>query len=306
MLLIGEQLLNGTDKSFHYVLTYRFSQDHVELLFSCIRARGGFNNNPNVLQFKTALKQIMMRNSIMSSNRANVVTFDETYTGSIFSFKSAKRKSPLLELTHEQDLDASLQDEEELSKIRVLFDSCNISPIQENILYYISGYVVRNIAKQVTCPQCLQLLYMPAELRDHPYAPRSYARLVMSKNRGGLAEASFMALKVIESSEKAFKLNVIHQDKNITKQDKIMKKMVIHILQAHDWRSYFYRLDAHGFEIEHGFQDDHKTQLIKRLAIKYLTIRLHTYAKRYTREIIHDKIPSKRHQLNKFTLFSNI
>ncbi|CAB1437787.1 unnamed protein product [Pleuronectes platessa] len=33
-----------------YVLTYRFSHDHLELLFNSIRALGGWNNNPNASQ----------------------------------------------------------------------------------------------------------------------------------------------------------------------------------------------------------------------------------------------------------------
>lgn len=29
-----------------YIPCYKFSQDHLELLFGCIRAHGGCNNNP--------------------------------------------------------------------------------------------------------------------------------------------------------------------------------------------------------------------------------------------------------------------
>jgi len=47
-----------------YILTYKFSQDHIELLFARIRMRSGLNNNPNVPQFKTAMKQILMKNAI--------------------------------------------------------------------------------------------------------------------------------------------------------------------------------------------------------------------------------------------------
>ena len=32
------------DQPFKYLLTYKYSQDHIELLFSCIRAKGGWNN----------------------------------------------------------------------------------------------------------------------------------------------------------------------------------------------------------------------------------------------------------------------
>ena len=40
-------MFSGIDQPFKYLLTYKFSQDHIELLFSCIRAKGGWNNNPN-------------------------------------------------------------------------------------------------------------------------------------------------------------------------------------------------------------------------------------------------------------------
>lgn len=39
---------------FKYVLSYKFSQNHIELLFSRFRQKFGSNNNPNMLQFKTA------------------------------------------------------------------------------------------------------------------------------------------------------------------------------------------------------------------------------------------------------------
>ena len=56
-------------------MTYKFSHDRVELLFSCIRARGGWNNNPNVLQFKYAIRKMLMRNAITASKSANCVDF---------------------------------------------------------------------------------------------------------------------------------------------------------------------------------------------------------------------------------------
>lgn len=46
---------------FKYILTYYFSQDHIELLFGRIRQRYGANNNPNVIQFKTAIKKNIIK-----------------------------------------------------------------------------------------------------------------------------------------------------------------------------------------------------------------------------------------------------
>ena len=53
---IVKHLLTHKTFPYKYVLTYKFSQDHLELLFNEIRRRGGWNNNPNVLQFKYALR----------------------------------------------------------------------------------------------------------------------------------------------------------------------------------------------------------------------------------------------------------
>ena len=37
--------------SLKYLLTYKLSQDFLELFFICIQAKGGFNNNPTARQF---------------------------------------------------------------------------------------------------------------------------------------------------------------------------------------------------------------------------------------------------------------
>lgn len=44
--------------SMKYLLTYKFSQDHIELFFEAIRTSGGCNNNPTVQQFTHVRKQL--------------------------------------------------------------------------------------------------------------------------------------------------------------------------------------------------------------------------------------------------------
>jgi len=58
-------------ENFRFVLTYRFSQDHLETFFSRIRRRFGWNNNPNALQFKWALRSLLQKNGVTPSARAN-------------------------------------------------------------------------------------------------------------------------------------------------------------------------------------------------------------------------------------------
>ena len=50
--------------SFKACLTYKLSQDHLELFFSAVRAAGGFNNNPTPQQFMAAYKRLLFRDTI--------------------------------------------------------------------------------------------------------------------------------------------------------------------------------------------------------------------------------------------------
>ena len=53
------KLLNDYERKeapMKYILTYKFSQDHLELFFGAIRSSGGFNINPTAQQFTAACK----------------------------------------------------------------------------------------------------------------------------------------------------------------------------------------------------------------------------------------------------------
>ena len=39
-----------------FILTYKFSQDHLDIFFSAVRTRGGHNNNPSARQFEAIYK----------------------------------------------------------------------------------------------------------------------------------------------------------------------------------------------------------------------------------------------------------
>lgn len=60
LLLSPPPPLNKID----YILAYRLSQDHLELLFSAVRSRSGFNPNPTCRTFTAAFKGILMQAEI--------------------------------------------------------------------------------------------------------------------------------------------------------------------------------------------------------------------------------------------------
>ena len=77
ILSIAKELLFRSDNPHKYLLTHKLSQDHLEIFFSCVRARGGFNNDPNALQIKYAFRKNLLHNAITLSDKANVMMFQE-------------------------------------------------------------------------------------------------------------------------------------------------------------------------------------------------------------------------------------
>ena len=78
-------------------------------------------------------------------------------------------------------------------------------------------------------------------------------------------------------------------------------KMVYHIAKSCKWDNYIQNSE-HAYQTEIT-SDNHIGQLVKTISSKYLHLRLNTYGKRYTREIINKFQTSLRHQLLKLILF---
>lgn len=50
---------------FKYLITYRLSQDHLELFFGAIRSKSGYNNNPTARQFEAAYKRLIVKKNLL-------------------------------------------------------------------------------------------------------------------------------------------------------------------------------------------------------------------------------------------------
>ena len=55
---LSHDLLFEMPHPLRYVLTYRFSQDHIELLFNAIRGSLGWNNNPTAKQLQYIMRRL--------------------------------------------------------------------------------------------------------------------------------------------------------------------------------------------------------------------------------------------------------
>lgn len=124
---------------YKYILTYRFSQDHIELLFAKIRSRHGHNNNPNVLQFRYAMRQILMRNSLKSTSQStNCIEIDHDPVGLIYDIVWKKKKEE--NVLSYIDIEPENNNDQLLTTVKKAV-SKNVEVLTENILYYIAGYM---------------------------------------------------------------------------------------------------------------------------------------------------------------------
>ena len=97
---------------FKYFLTYFHSQDPLEITFSKVRRRGGHNNNPNVQQFKGAMKRLLLKNSIVASAAANCTTLaDGKSYGGILEIKWRPKKKDSIVLRKGVDLEGEEEEQ---------------------------------------------------------------------------------------------------------------------------------------------------------------------------------------------------
>jgi len=105
VLAISKELL--LTQYYKYILTFKFSQDHLELFFGIVRLRLGCNNNPTALQLKYITKKILLKNSIVISSATNCTLFNDSpgKLNGLFTISSRRRKSQRLhEVDEENDV----------------------------------------------------------------------------------------------------------------------------------------------------------------------------------------------------------
>lgn len=198
---IGKLIFNQNPLN-KYILTYKFSQEHIEILFARFRQRFGANNNPNVLKFKVALKQILLNNAIKCNKKMVTVTvLMMMFLGHCLSLNGIKKKKD-----NKGELNFETIDEinQETLNRSILINCINsfMSEAKQSIFDYITGYVVRKISKHIDCDSCIQSLLLSQTSIEHAYPVlQLYTKLISLKNFGGLFLSSESSYKVIIEAE---------------------------------------------------------------------------------------------------------
>ena len=184
VLEISHKLLVSADTPFRYVCTYKLSQDHLEMLFSRVRRRGGWNNNPNCLQFKWALRAILLKNRIMPSKNANVTV--EQPLNRLFQHKTPAAVS---------HCNRKMQEFAELLK--------EPSEYHEHVLHYMSGYITRHIVNDCRCTRCSLALH-----HNTPPEETLPAGLTKRKDRGGLVKPREDVYRIVKTTDTVFRFKI--------------------------------------------------------------------------------------------------
>ena len=182
-----------------------------------------------MLDFKYALRRIIIRNSIEPSRTGNCTKFDDALcqsTGLInFSLKQKKRPNDtVIEIDNENV---------EAERMLIHIDDQSPNCLKDNILYYIGGFIVRHLLHELECLQCKkQLLLDPNSpcARNMTSCP-IFAKFTTYKQHGGLVQPSPAVLKIIKATEVVFKRRVIDTGRGITTEKMIDLKIETAVIQ---------------------------------------------------------------------------
>lgn len=140
-----------TSNRLHVLLTYKFSQDHLEMFFGAIRSKGGWNNNPSAYQFNTAYKRLLIQSDFKASKSANCTALDST--GILDVSSSSKTAKPATDSYQEINIDAEQSDPEPN-----VVEDLPTDKYTEDTVAFIAGNIQKGLCNKIKC-QCPTIFF---------------------------------------------------------------------------------------------------------------------------------------------------
>lgn len=285
-------LFETTEYPLQYFLSYKCSQDHLELFFSCIRGCGGHNNNPTALNLRYTLRKLLFRNSVEASTNANCNILEEsTLQVSIFDFNTTNISFD--DCINEDEIDA------DLLSIVDRIHKIEFSRYQDNILYYISGVIARKYFNKYSCKYCRDIIL--CDTPDHNYIKNEipyYAKFTRFISRGGLLQPKELILSVIKCTEKLYQFYLRESPRDLS------KNRVIVSVCRHFFSDGEVKFPHHPIVDTDITQDGHELRIVKFFSSVYFNLRIHTDNKKKALAF-QGSNPSIRQKLTKLILFKN-
>ena len=159
-MLWSDLHVNG-ENGFKFMLTNRLNQDCLENLFCVVRGRGGFCDNPNAEQFRSAFRQIIVKQLLVKSDSSNCKSDSDRILLDLTSISCVEKKQqprkPFKPIVFDQTVS--------VSDIVSTLDGLAV----ENVACYIAGYVLKKM--QIDCSYCSRKFVLKAlPTRHQTYA----------------------------------------------------------------------------------------------------------------------------------------
>ena len=183
-----------TNGPLDFLLTFKFSQDHIELLFCSLRTRFGSNNNPSAKEFQHAYKRLLLHQEI-TGKHGNCIIDNDAFLLPV-NLPPLKNQSELKPFPDFKNYNWLLPFESD-HDYSVLSHWPNLSEFQSAVIEYIAGFCVKMAIKSITCPQCLKAVIQQGTEKNF--------KLVNRKDRGGLIHVNASVRVVCEETEKIVK-----------------------------------------------------------------------------------------------------
>lgn len=290
-----ETLVKCDPPKLKHLLTYKLSQDHVELFFCAVRSANGTNNNPTARQFEATYKRLLVRHEI--GQGSTCIAQDKTPILHVSSAKPSGRQDGGDINTEERDMllvrRYDWEDHKPCAEDSDYLDAPNVSslsPVMHAAIVYIAGYVVRMAKQRMPCLECQGVLTS--------CGVDAGGGLMKKKNRGGLVKPSDDVVKVCNSAERCLQRLLRSTDSALPQSAGIACALATAVLHEVGSQRLFTELADHMLDCPPDH--NHIFVLIKCIAACYIKIRMHHLAKRFTEKLTGPKL---RQQLSKLILF---
>ena len=298
VMSLFQQYVLTNEFGLKFLLTYKFSQDHIELFFGQIRSHGGCNNNPTAMQFASAYKRLLSHNEIQDVTRGNCLPLESipilTASSRLNDFK---KDSQSVQMINTSTSRYRANDDIDMGSVQNDHDYVyapthkQLTEVAVKIVVYISGFVVHKLRQSISCEVCVEALLEQGN-------PSSLHKLINIKNRGGLSVPSWDVIQICVSSESVFRKYVATDRLNNVS----LARLVALVLESFLEKSVFACLSSHMLDSEGYF--NHVVLLIKAVAETYFRVRYFYAGKQYTAKLKEKLRCNSRQVLNKLIIFS--
>ena len=275
-----------------YILTYKFSQDHLELFFAAVRSAGGSNNNPTTSQFTSAYKKLLMRHMIEGGDGNCKAQDGTTILNNIEDqYNVDSVQTSLIDMQNIRRYDLEPREVPQA----IDHDYCDISNIvmvseyKEAVISYIAGFVAKKAVKKIACPSCVDAL-----------TTNNLSAFVTWKSNGGLAIPSESLVRVCTETEKCIMRMINATGGSLPNCSNLHGAIATVVLAQCIDANVFKSLESHMYDTT--ATNNHIARIIKTCAQIYTNIRMKHQGKRFTDNITGKKV---RKQLSKLILFKN-